>query len=85
MLGVGYVTDRLAGVLDPVSGGAVGMIERRGAQLDIGTRRQGFTGAKIMEAYVAGENRRRHRKERRRHELRQRFVKSHLRQQMSGP
>src|SRR5579885_183703 len=56
VLGIGDVGDALAAVFDAVAGGAVGVVERGGADVDAGMRGQRVAGREIVEGELGGEN-----------------------------
>ena len=86
-MGIGSrdVADRLAAELDAVAGGAVGMVEQRGAQGHPRMRRQNLPGAEIVEADSGLEDLQRHRVERRHHQVGQHAAQGHLVLEMAGP
>src|SRR5437764_3169384 len=69
VLGVGDIAERAALVVDAIAGRAVGMIERRGAQRHPFASLNGLAGGEIAVLERRAEDFRRHREERRHHEL----------------
>ena len=69
MLGVGDVADRLAAILDAIAGGAVGMVERRGAHRDRRRRRSASPALNSLNSTCGLEDVERHRIDRRLHQV----------------
>jgi hypothetical protein len=85
VLGVGEVAQRLAGELDAVAGGAVGMVERRGLHLDARRRTQRLAAREVAVLELGVEDLRWHREERRHHELGQHALQRQPVAKVSGP
>ena len=69
VLGVGDVADRLAAMLDAIAGGAVGMVQRRGAHRDRLAAGQVVARLELREADRGLEDVERHRIDRRLHQV----------------
>ena len=74
MLGIGDVADRSARELDPIAGGAVRVIERRGAQDDPGERLEHLAGGEVVERDARVHDVERHREDRRAHHAREHLL-----------
>ena len=85
MFGVGDVADRLATVIDAITGGAVGMVERRGAQADRIAAGQKFAGPELAKLDACLEDIERHRVERRLHQMAHDFLQGVGRLEMARP
>ena len=85
VLGVGDVGGHLAGIFDPVAGGPVRVIERRGAQRDARVGYQRLAGGEIVKGELGGEDVERHREQRRRHHLAEHVLDPGIGLQMAGP
>jgi len=85
VLGVGEVAKRLAAELDAIAGRAVGMVERRGLQLDARPRAQRLAAREVAVLHAGVEDLRGHRKERRHHEFREHALQRQALAQVPGP
>ncbi len=56
MLAIGYIADRFALPIDPIAGGAIGVIEGRGPDGKAGIGRQYLAGDEIVIARAGGED-----------------------------
>src|SRR5262245_6283838 len=85
VLGVGEVAERAPAMLDAVAGRAVGMVEHRGAHRDVRRRAQRLARLELAVLHARAEHLRRHREERRHHELAQHAAQGHAFGQVPGP
>ncbi len=86
MFGVGDVADRLAGVLDPIAGRTVRMVERRGAQDHARHRLERGAGGEVVKRDAGVHDVERHGEDRRPHQiLEHRLERARLPAEVAGP
>ncbi len=82
---VGQIANRLALVIYPVTGRAIGMIENAGLHFDIRIGMERRSGFEIVKRQLALKNFERHREQRRHHQFGQRITDGVFGEKMTGP